>query len=90
MGSTLQHVAGDRWERDDSELGERDSEFIGVSVTRQELLRRLRYLWDQDKSLGMDVELEDILDDLACLGIDGASDAYLLEIKKRIPEPLTE
>jgi hypothetical protein len=52
-------------------------------VTRQELLRKLRNLWEGDQSLGVAIEIEDLMDDLACIGLEGASEIYLKHLTKQ-------
>lgn len=52
-------------------------------MNRKDLLRRLAKLWKADGHRKEDpVFLEDILDDLSSLGMDGASDAYIDFLKK--------
>lgn len=50
-------------------------------MTYKDMLRRLRVQARADGSLNEPVALADVLDDLATIGLEGASDLYLREIK---------
>jgi hypothetical protein len=57
----------------------------GVPMNRAKFLKDLKALWAKDAS---PLTLEDLLDDVASLGVEGASDCYLWLLHKSEPRDI--
>ena len=53
-------------------------------MTNDDLLAELSVMWRRSGRLGEKVELVNVLDDLALLRVEGASDLFLQEVKKEM------